>query len=70
MSRRSRGAGAAAARLATWQAFADRDVGLKRDLHATLAQLGSQGKSVGGYGAPAKGNTLLSFLDLGPDDLD
>ena len=54
---------------ATWQAFADRVVGLKRDLHATLAELGSQGKSVGGYGAPAKGSTLLSFLDLGPDDL-
>ena len=54
---------------ATWQEFAARVVGLKRDLHETLAELGSQGKSVGGYGAPAKGSTLLSFLDLGPDDL-
>ena len=29
-----------------------------------------EGKHVVGYGAPAKGNTLLSYLDLGPRELD
>ena len=54
----------------TWEAFAERVNGLKRDLHATLARLRAEGKRVGGYGAPAKGSTLLSFLDLGPDDIE
>jgi C-methyltransferase C-terminal domain len=53
----------------TWHGFAERVNGLKRDLHATLAALHREGKRVGGYGAPAKGSTLLSFLDLGPDDI-
>ena len=54
---------------ATWQAFADRVYGLKRELHRTLADLRREGRRVAAYGAPAKGNTLLSFLELGPDDV-
>jgi len=26
-----------------------------------------KGKRIAGYGAPAKGNTLLGYLDIGPD---
>jgi hypothetical protein len=55
--------------LETWQAFADRVMALKRDLHRTLSELRADGYRVAGYGAPAKGNTLLSFLELGPHDL-
>ena len=54
---------------ATWTAFADRVAALKRDLHATLTELHTEGKTVAAYGAPAKGSTLLSYLELGPDDL-
>ena len=57
-------------RLDTWQDFARRVSRLRDDLHRTLADLRADGKQVVGYGAPAKGNTLLSFLDLGPQDLD
>jgi CheY-like chemotaxis protein len=32
-----------------------------------VSTLTEQGKRVAGYGAPAKGNTLLGFLDIGPD---
>jgi hypothetical protein len=55
--------------LETWQGFADRVNALKRDLHVALAELRNEGHTVGGYGAPAKGSTLLSFLDLGPNDI-
>lgn len=57
-------------RLETWQEFARRTQRLKDDLHGTLAELRSDGKQVVGYGAPAKGNTLLGFLGLGPENLD
>ena len=53
----------------TYQRFAQRTRRLKEDLHRTLTELRAQGKSVVGYGAPAKGNTLLSFLDIGPSEL-
>jgi hypothetical protein len=33
-------------------------------------QLLEQGKRIVGYGAPAKGNTLLSFLEIGPEMID
>jgi hypothetical protein len=52
---------------ATYQKFADQTQKLKVDLQSTLARLRSQGKRVVGYGAPAKGNTLLSSLGLGPE---
>jgi C-methyltransferase C-terminal domain/Putative zinc binding domain/Methyltransferase domain len=57
-------------RLETWQDFARRTERLKEDLHRTLAELRGDGKQVVGYGAPAKGNTLLGFLGLGPENLD
>jgi SAM-dependent methyltransferase len=54
---------------ATYQQFAERTLRLKQDLRRTLNELRAKGKSIVGYGAPAKGNTLLGFLEIGPFDL-
>lgn len=54
----------------TFQEFAERVDTIKRDLTQAVADLKAAGKSVVGYGAPAKGNTLLCFLGIGPDQLD
>ncbi|MGH7853899.1 MAG: methyltransferase C-terminal domain-containing protein, partial [Candidatus Binatia bacterium] len=51
----------------TYTKFAERAKKIKRDLHATLRSLADRGGRVAGYGAPAKGNTLLGFLDIGPE---
>ncbi len=50
----------------TYARFAEKTRGIKAAVRQTLTDLVAQGKRVVGYGAPAKGNTLLSFLDLGP----
>ncbi len=53
--------------LARWQQFA-RDVAAQREaLVAMLKKLRDEGKTVAGYGAPAKGNTLLNFCGIGTD---
>jgi hypothetical protein len=39
----------------------------RRALRALLERLRSEGASVAGYGAPAKGNTLLNYCDIGTD---
>jgi SAM-dependent methyltransferase len=54
----------------TYQQFALKTQQIKRDVHRTVAKLREQGKRVVGYGAPAKGNTLLSFLEIGPEILE
>ena len=54
-------------RFATYERFAERTVKIKRDLHDTLAAFAQNGRRVAGYGAPAKGNTLLGFLEIGPE---
>lgn len=41
----------------------------RRELLALLAELRAQGKSVAGYGAPAKGNTLLNYCGITRKDL-
>jgi len=51
----------------TYQTFAARVQELKVSLGRTLRDLRAGGARIAGYGAPAKGNTLLSFLDLGSD---
>ena len=46
-------------------------VGMKHAAgHGLVLLLGSSGKKVVGYGAPAKGNTLLNYFRIGPDVLD
>ncbi|MEP6999824.1 MAG: class I SAM-dependent methyltransferase [bacterium] len=53
--------------LARWQQFAA-DVETQRtQLRDLLLRLKSEGKTVAGYGAPAKGNTLLNYCDVGTD---
>ncbi len=56
--------------LATHRAFADRARRIKTDLRRCLADLQAQGKRLAAYGAPAKGSTLLEFLEIGPDILE
>ncbi len=54
----------------TFYAFRDRVLQIKKDLKRTLVDLKKSGKRAVGYGAPAKGNTLLGFLEIGPDLLE
>ena len=42
----------------------------KKKLLTILKNLKSQGKSIAGYGAPAKGNTLLNYYGIGHETLD
>jgi SAM-dependent methyltransferase len=55
---------------AVYQAFAERVYGTKRDILSFLIKAKKAGKSVAGYGAPGKGNTLLNFCGIGTDFLD
>ncbi|MFA6408168.1 MAG: class I SAM-dependent methyltransferase [Candidatus Paceibacterota bacterium] len=55
---------------ATHHAFAEKVEQNKQKLLALLAELKSAGKKIVGYGAPAKGNTLLNYYGIGPDVLD
>ena len=55
--------------LAGYQNFAEKVAKVKDDLLAFLAAADAAGKSVVGYGAPAKGNTLLNFCGVGPDSI-
>ncbi|MCP3936768.1 MAG: class I SAM-dependent methyltransferase [Actinomycetia bacterium] len=50
-----------------YEAFADRVKGVKRDLLALLTDLKAQGKTVAGYGAAAKGATLINYVGIGTD---
>ena len=56
-------------RIETLAAFAEATRRIKSDLHRLLTELRGEGKRVVGYGAPAKGNTLIGFLELGPETL-
>ncbi|WP_336799866.1 class I SAM-dependent methyltransferase [Kaistia sp. MMO-174] len=56
--------------MATYSAFAGRVKRTKRDLLALLIELRNAGKTICGYGAPGKGNTLLNYCGIGPDFLD
>jgi hypothetical protein len=51
-------------RFESYRHFAERVTRIKENLHETLAVLARHGQRVAGYGAPAKGNTLLSYLDV------
>ena len=42
----------------------------KRELLAFLIAAKDEGKTICGYGAPGKGNTLLNYCGIGPDFLD
>ena len=55
---------------ATFHEFAAGIGQLKQDLTERIGEVRRSGGSVVGYGAPAKGSTLLSYFGLGPEDLD
>ncbi len=52
--------------ISTWKAFAERVETNKGTLIAMLERLRSENRSIMGYGAPAKGNTLLNYFHIGP----
>lgn len=65
-------AGEAAAGLheaATYRGFGERVAAIKRETLRFLIEAHAAGKRVVGYGAPAKGNTLLNYLGAGPEFL-
>jgi 2-polyprenyl-3-methyl-5-hydroxy-6-metoxy-1,4-benzoquinol methylase len=53
--------------LQTYRAFAAKVREVKYALLEFLVRCQRQGKSVAGYGAPAKGNTLLNYCGVGPE---
>ena len=55
---------------ATWEAFAQRVHHIRTELPALLRKLKAQGKRIIGYGASAKGNTLLNTCGIGTKELD
>jgi SAM-dependent methyltransferase len=57
-------------RLDPYLAFGERVRQAKRDLLRFLIDAKNQGRSIVGYGAPAKGNTLLNYCGVGPDLID
>jgi SAM-dependent methyltransferase len=54
-------------RLETYRSFGARVARLKRGLLRFLIAAREEGKSVAGYGAPAKGNTLLNYCGIRSD---
>ena len=53
-----------------FRAFADRVHANREAVVSLVRGLRAQGKRIAGYGAPAKGNTLLNYYGLGPDDIE
>jgi SAM-dependent methyltransferase len=54
-------------RIDTYARFADCVAEIKMGLLTFLIDARKNGKSVAGYGAPAKGNTLLNYCGIGPE---
>jgi SAM-dependent methyltransferase len=55
---------------ATYDALAERVRRIRTDLLDLLAGLTADGKRLAGYGAPAKGNTLLNYFGIGTGTLE
>ena len=53
-----------------YQSFAKKVESLKKNLASLLKELKQNGKSIAGYGAAAKGSTLLNCFGIGRDILD
>ncbi|MHA1538484.1 MAG: methyltransferase domain-containing protein [Alphaproteobacteria bacterium] len=54
-------------RIDTYRRFDAKAQAVRRDLRDFLAGVKKAGKTIAGYGAPAKGNTLLNYCGIGPD---
>ena len=52
--------------LETYTSFGERVVRDKREILKLLTELKDQGARIAGYGAPAKGNTLLNYCGIRP----
>ncbi len=57
-------------KLETYSVFNEQVKRTKRRLLAFLIEAKEQGKTICGYGAPGKGNTLLNYCGIGPDFLE
>ncbi|ETT65503.1 SAM-dependent methyltransferase [Paenibacillus odorifer] len=57
-------------RIETYNDFSDRVKQVKRNLLELLISLKNEGKSIVGYGAPAKGNTLFNYCGIRSDFVD
>jgi hypothetical protein len=57
-------------RMATYAAFSEKVVETKRKLLDFLIKIKREGKTICGYGAPGKGNTLLNYCGIRTDFLD
>ena len=55
---------------AVYESFAERVRETKRRLFELLSQIKRERKTIVGYGAPAKGNTLLNYCGIGRDMLE
>ena len=55
---------------ATYDAFRDRVERIRGELLEILGELKADGKRIVGYGASARGNTLLNYYGIGPETLD
>lgn len=53
--------------LETYRSFADNAIASKLDTLEFLVKAKRDGKSVAGYGAPAKANTMLNYCGIGPE---
>jgi 2-polyprenyl-3-methyl-5-hydroxy-6-metoxy-1,4-benzoquinol methylase len=67
---RSREVAAGLMQMETYSAFAEQVKETKRKLLEFLIKIKREGKSICGYGAPGKGNTLLNYCGIGTDFLD
>jgi len=57
-------------KLSTYSSFGKKVEGIKRELLDVLIGLKRKGKTIVGYGAPGKGNTLLNYCGIRTDFLD
>lgn len=57
-------------KVSTYKEFSKHVESIKRDILSFLIRCKNEGKQVVGYGAPAKGNTLLNYCGIGIDFLD
>jgi hypothetical protein len=56
--------------MATYFAFSEKVKETKRKLLSFLIEIKQQGKTIAGYGAPGKGNTLLNYCGIRTDFID
>jgi C-methyltransferase C-terminal domain/Putative zinc binding domain/Methyltransferase domain len=56
--------------LETYEDFAGRVEKMKHELTGLLSELKASGARIAGYGAPAKGNTLLNYFQIGAEVID